>query len=196
MSKFAGQSEDFVKIRIRQILPLYFLYTEETTGIGPMGQKVRIDFWCKAKPGLIDLGFPDIPIGIEAKSHDLKDHRKKTAIRLIHQAILYRNSRFPTREGFMQPGMVLVYPQISVLLGLGEHVPSGMCDRWKGGGETLEDGVEYSLIRLAGVDRIGELIILQESHFMILVNGQRYFDSHIGLSNGNPLPMQTLRASR
>ncbi len=189
MAKNAAISEDTNKALLVDILRNHFLLRPEVEGQTMAGHPVRIDFWAYPKPHIIELGWNPKPFGIEAKSAELENHQKKTAIAVIGQAIVYRWSKFPTREGMARPDFVLIYPSIGALLGL----PEGQLGR----GETFEDGVKYGLERLAGRFRVGELFLkagttLFETRF----NGTRQFDSIRGKSAADPLGKEHTNASR
>jgi hypothetical protein len=188
--KAAKQPESDVKATIRTALSPQFDLREEVTGTGPEGQKVRIDFVARPNARLVSLGWPETWTGIEAKGHELQDQRKKTAARLLSQAILYGLSTYTLDGETQQLDIVLVYPTFARIVF--DSTQAGVY------GETFQDGYALALAKVAAMFRICELVILPDGvSFEVYAHGiNRWFSSRWGKSSVDCLGKRDNHASR
>lgn len=189
LAKAATQPDPILKTQVRNLLGLHFDLQEEVTGDGPMGQRVKIDFWCFPKPVTVARNWPPFWFGIEVKGAGLQDQRKKTTCRLLYQAASYRLSQFPTPEGPRYPYLVLIFPDFARIVD-GPDIHQTI-------GKTLLDGYALALAKAAGMWRVCELVIPTEDTFEIYIHGRhRWFSSRWGRSTIDYLGAQDNHASR
>jgi len=187
--KAAAHSEAEVKDYLRPILGKFFHVKEEVAGRGPHGQKVKIDFCCYPTGPTHAMGWPDRGFGIEAKGWGLADQRKKTACRLLYQAIIYSQSVFPTDTCWTRPDLVLVYPTFAKLL-FNESRPGVF-------GETFEDGYALALAKEGAMHRVGELVILPTNDVEVYAHGKhRWYSSRWGRGSVDYFGAEDNHASR
>lgn len=184
VTKAAGQPEEIVKTRLRKFLPNHFLFAEEIKGKG-LFQNVVADFWCFPKQELIDAGWQREPFVIEVKGYDLEDQRKRTAIHVVHQAIVYAYSKFPTKQGYRRPSWVLIHPPLSAFL------ESDGIDKF----QTFEGGLAYGLTRVAALFQVGEFAIIGDG-YEVRFHGGTYYSSKRGFNGSNKLARGRDVASR
>ena len=142
----------------------YFEVSREVWGTHIHGKKKRIDAVLYPRTNLLELDFPQIPIGVEIKTEKLEDGNKKQIIELYHQAISYRHTRFELDGSRHFLPLILVYPP--------------MCNYLKHVSREFADGFQYLGTRLSGRFFIGELFLprdVPEVRFMIKVSGTEYF---------------------
>ena len=184
MPKNAAAPEDFVKSKLRRLLPEHFLFAEEVRGRGPF-QNVRADFWCSPKPHLVEAGWVPEPFAIEAKGFQLDDHRKRTAVHVIQQAIIYSMALFPTRQGDKRPNWVLIHPPLSALLDADSAQRP----------QTFGGGLMYGLARVGALFNVGEFDI-NDDGFEVMFHGGTYYSSKRGFNGANQLARGRDVASR
>jgi len=145
------------------ISPYFYIY-KEIWGTHLRGNQKRIDAVIFPKPNLLEMAFPEIPIGVEMKAEVFEDGNKKQIIELYHQAILYRHTRFQVNGSRHFLPLILIYPPMNNYLGQQS--------------KEFSDGFQYSLTRLSGLFFIGELFLPKEIpdvKFMLKVCGTEYF---------------------
>ncbi len=189
LPKAARVPEAEVKAKLRPILYDWFKYREEVTGHTPKGTAVKLDFWCYPLARTVELGWPERWFGIEAKGYGLQDQRKKTAARLVHQAMVYRQSTFPADGELVQPDMVLIYPSLATILKDDEHTV--------GDDPMFRDGYIFGLAKLAAMNRVGELATPIHGRFEVYFHGINcWFRSTTGRSRIDCLGAEDDHASR
>ncbi len=100
--------EQALKSRLRSVLAPSFEYREEVEGVFLVDRTlVYIDFFVYPKALLIERGFDDKWFGIEVKSANFKDPKKK-GLQVAWQAVTYSQSTFDS----IRPQFVLIHPGI------------------------------------------------------------------------------------
>ncbi len=190
LPKKAVHSEADVKAQIRTALAPHFVIREEVVGRAWDGQKERIDFWCKPKPETIARRWHEGYVGIEAKGWGLQDQRKKTAARVLYQAIRYRESEFPVDAGVARPSIVLVCPAFLTIL---REVPTSE-DAYTD--EDFLNGYAFGMAKTAAMFRIGELQITGDSYEVYFHGINRWWHGARGRTGTDCLGAEDNHASR
>lgn len=145
----------------------FFTIDQEVPGVHINGNKKRIDAVLYPKNILLKKDFPNIPIGIELKTSELKDGNKKQIIELYHQTIIYRHTRFKLNDVIRFLPLILIYPPSMNYLKNAENVT-----------EEFNRGFRYFAQRLAGLFFIGEIYLPRDMkgiQLMIELCGLEYY---------------------
>ena len=158
MQSLLGQSEPQVKTALRQRLSIDFTLTEEVPGTHLLENvTVVVDFMLRAKPHLVERGFPDQPIPLEVKQ--LSDESNKS-VRAAWQCITYAQSTFSGQR----PPFILLFPPARLFMKRGEECEHTTC--------------LHSLLPKANV---GQLTFLRNNEWEIYFAQNRFFSQTKGL---------------
>lgn len=101
--------EDRIKKHIVEILGRHFILRQEVSGTFLVdGSGVRVDFFARPLPHLVERGFDDFWFAIEAKHINLAGDVGKQINQLFWQAITYGQSTFGLHGDIERPGFVLI----------------------------------------------------------------------------------------
>jgi len=189
LAKAARHPEREVKAQLRPALDRHFSYREEVAGVGPKGQKVKIDFLCFPLARVVEQGWPARWFGIEAKGYGLQDQRKKAACRLLYQATIYRMSTFPVGAEQVSPDLVLIFPSFGLML-FDEYQPGVF-------GDSFQDGYALALAKTGGMHRVGELILEPNLRIQVFGHGLNpWYSTRWGCSRADCFGAEDNHASR
>ncbi len=149
--KSAEVVETQAKNQLRQAMAGRFELREEVPGVSVVGESVRIDFVCRALAPARDQGWPAWWFGIETKAYGLAHQRKRTAAHVLWQAAVYQQSTFSLDGQDIRLDRVLTFPSFARLIQ--SPAPTGTI------GSTFLDGGALAFGKVAGLFRVGELVI-------------------------------------
>lgn len=186
LPKAAAVVEAVAEAEVFSLLESFFAICRQVKGKHLSGVGVRIDAMLYPKPPMLEMGWPDAWVGLEVKSYELQDQRKKHATRLLYQAALYQQSTFMINGVEVEPEITLIYPPFALIMRESEDDP------------MYRDGFTFALGKVAGMFRVLELSILDGGRdFEVYCHGiNPWFSSRSGKSMECSLGRKTLRASR